>query len=415
MGDDQYNPRQVARARRVKRGENEIPRSPKSTSSSKSDDDVELKGCSHFKEAQWSPDGTSILASSANNTLSTFIIPPDILSYASPQILDAYSVHQAPEPVYATAFHPSYSIQEPASALYAVSLRSLPIRLISPFSPSIIASYPLISPTTEEYIAPHSLLFSSHNPNTFFTGSLNLISVFDINRNGEGPLERMPTIPNKRSKVVGGVGGIKGIVSALEISTEGILAAGTFSRWVGLYDGYGRGGSLGAFEVGNDMPDQEEEGGTGITQVLWSGDGRYLAVVERCSGGISVWDIRGTGKRLAWLRGRNANTNQRLGVEVFGGEVWAGGVDGKVRVWEEIGLREGIVDPKWEFQAHDDAVSSTTWHFSGSVLATCSGQRHFIESESDGMESLPLQLPSFALENDVGIYQADNSLKIWSF
>ncbi|KAL8841194.1 MAG: hypothetical protein Q9170_001048 [Blastenia crenularia] len=261
--------------------------------------------------------------------------------------------HFSPEPVYATAFHPSYSLQSPASTLYAASLRSLPIRLLSPCSPATVASYPLVSPTTEEYIAPHSLLFSPHNENTFFAGSLNLISTFDINRNGEGPIEQMRTIPSKRSKVVGSVGGFKGIVSALGTSPEGILAAGTFSRWVGLFDGYGRGGSLGVFELRVDIEDEEKMSGTGITQVAWSGDGRYLCVAERCSDGISVWDIRGTGKRLAWLRWRNAKTNQRLGIDVIGGEVWAGGLDGIVRSWEGLGMKEGTMNPSWEFHAHD--------------------------------------------------------------
>ncbi|KAL8720532.1 MAG: hypothetical protein Q9225_002624 [Loekoesia sp. 1 TL-2023] len=306
-----------------------------------------------------SPDGTSILTSTADNVLRTYILPSDLLSYSSTQPLHPYSIHHNPEPVYATAFHPAYTLQSPLSALYIASLRSLPVRLFSPFNPSIPASYPLVSPTTEEYIAPHSLLFSYQNPNTFFAGSLNLISVFDINRNGEGPVERMPTVPSKRSRVVGGVGGIKGIVSALGISSEGLLAAGTFSRWVGLYDGHGRGGSMGVFELRDEALNKEEAGGTGITQVLWSGDGRYLCVAERCSDGISVWDIRGTGKRLAWLRGRDVKTNQRLGVEVVSGEVWAGGVDGNVRLWEGLGMKEGMVDPSWEFRAHDGDVSPT--------------------------------------------------------
>lgn len=153
------------------------------------------------------------------------------------------------------------------------------------------------------------------------------------------------------------MGGIKGIVSALGMSSEGILAAGTFGRWVGLYDGHGRGGSIGAFEIGEDLSDQEEaSGGTGITQILWSEDGRYLCVAERCSDGISVWDIRGTGKRLAWLKGRNAKTNQRLGFEVVGGEVWAGGADGTVRLWEGLGTKEGVLEPSWEFKAHDGKI-----------------------------------------------------------
>lgn len=164
-------------------------------------------------------------------------------------------------------------------------------------------------------------------------------------------MERMPTVPSKRSKVVGGIGGVKGIVSALGMSSEGILAAGTFSRWVGLYDAYGRGGSLGAFELQGDRSSQEA--GTGVTQVLWSADGRYLCVAERCSDGVSIWDVRGTGKKLAWMRGRKAETNQRMGVEVVGNELWAGGVDGRVRVWHGLGEKEGIFDPTWGFEAHE--------------------------------------------------------------
>ncbi|KAL8769498.1 MAG: hypothetical protein Q9209_004559 [Squamulea sp. 1 TL-2023] len=254
------------------------------------------------------------------------------------------------------AIHPSYALHSSPTTLYLAATRSLPIRLLSPFSPSIVASYPLVSKTTEEYIAPHSLRFSNNEPNTFFAGSLNLISIFDINRNGEGPVERMPTVPSKRSSVVGGIGGVKGIVSAMGMSSDGVLAAGTFSRWVGLYDGYGRGGSIGAFQLQGGANIQEEGGGTGVTQVLWSADGRYLCVVERCSDGIGIWDVRGTGKRLAWLRGRRAETNQRMGVEVVGNEVWAGGLDGMVRVWHALGEKEGVIDPSWGFKAHDGNI-----------------------------------------------------------
>ena len=187
---------------------------------------------------------------------------------------------------------------------------------------------------------------------------------------------------------------MKGIVSALGMSCEGMLAAGTYSRWVGLYDGFGRGGDAGVFPVGADVEDEVGRGGgAGITQVVWSPCGRYLCVAERASDGVEVWDVRGTGKRLAWLRGRNAKTQQRLGVEVTtGGEVWAGGSDGVVRVWEGLGLAEGVVHPSgWGFRAHGDAVSSTTLHASGSVLATCSGQRHPSQHPSRAVDDLGSQ------------------------
>lgn len=383
--------------------------------------------CNHFKSAQWSPDGTTILTSSFDNTLRSFILPPNLLTSRHPHPLTPYALHHTPEPVYATTVHPSYNLQEPSTCLALASPRSLPIRLFSPFTADrILASYPLVSPTTETWIAPHSLLFHPQEANTFVAGSESCVSAFDVSRDGEGPVTKMHTTRSRRGGAAGQGQGMKGIVSALGVSSEGMLAAGTYSRWVGLYDGVRSGGNVGIFSV--DTGDEVERGG-GITQVVWSACGRYLCVVERASDGVGVWDIRGTGTRLAWLRGRNARTQQRLGIEVLGAEVWAGGSDGVVRVWEELGMAEGVVGPAWEFKAHEDAVSSTTLHTSGSVLATCSGQRHSLppvravddlgsESDSDTSSSGSLNSKS-PLSSTSPSLQAlpqgtDNSLKLWA-
>ncbi len=159
---------------------------------------------------------------------------------------------------------------------------------------------------------------------------------------------------------------MKGIISALSIGSSGILAAGTFTRCVGLYDSLGRGDIIAVFPLPNATTNEEkEEQGTGITQLLWSSCGRYLCVVERGSDGIGVWDVRGTGRKLAWLAGRKARTNQRLNVDLIGEEIWAGGTDGKVRGWEGIGTKEGVVQPTFEFHAHD-GKSCTRRRFWGS-------------------------------------------------
>lgn len=198
-----------------------------------------------------------------------------------------------------------------------------------------------------------------------------MVSTFDINRNGQGPLSRVHTTPARRERGSRWINsgcevGMKGIVSAIRISCEGLLAAGTFSRWIGLYDGYGRGGTMGVFEINGIDPDGIDSGG-GITQVLWSSCGRYLCVIERSSDGISVYDVRGTGRRLSWFRGRKARTNQRLGADILGSEIWAGGTDGLVRIWEGVGMLEGNISPSREFEAHDGKFNSFT-SFSWVVL-----------------------------------------------
>lgn len=156
----------------------------------------------------------------------------------------------------------------------------------------------------------------------------------------------------------GGGVGMRGIVSALSLQgPEGMLAAGTWTRWVGLYDMEGVGGTVATWSVTEAADELAGIRGTGITQTMWSKCGRYLYVVERKSNGILVYDVRVTGKLVSWLEGRQAHTNQRLGVDIFegkdGAEIWAGGMDGTVRVWEGVGQIEGRLERAWEWNAHD--------------------------------------------------------------
>jgi telomerase Cajal body protein 1 len=169
---------------------------------------------------------------------------------------------------------------------------------------------------------------------------------------------RMPTIPSKRHKMKGGGVGMRGIVSALSVQCpKGMLSAGTWTRWVGLYDMEGVGGTVSNWSVAEAADEHAKIGGTGITQTLWSACGRYLYVVERKSNGVLVYDVRVMGKLVAWLEGRQAITNQRLGVDIYEGqngmELWTGGTDGRVRVWESIGKSEGALERSWDWKAHD--------------------------------------------------------------
>lgn len=171
----------------------------------------------------------------------------------------------------------------------------------------------------------------------------------------------MPTIPSKRHLMKGGGVGIRGIVSALSQQSseafDGMLAAGSWTRSVGLYDTGGMGGTVAVWNVGEAADNIAGIGGTGITQTMWSPCGRYLCIVERKTQGILVYDVRVAGKLICWLEGRQADTNQRLNVDVFPGEngmeVWAGGTDGVVRVWEGVGMVEGALRRSWEWRAHD--------------------------------------------------------------
>lgn len=253
---------------------------------------------------------------------------------------------------------------------------------------------------------------------------------------------------------------MRGIVSALALQSStdqntgtSILAAGTWTRWIGLYDASGLGGTVATWDISSAADVEAGVWGQGISDVGWSGCGRYLWVAERKSKGVLVYDVRVTGKLVTWLGGREADTNQRMGVGCFEGEegteIWAGGTDGVVRVWEGVGRKEGACDRDWEWKAHDgqipffgllwsamneklyanlrtiDPVGSIVLHPSGTVVATCSGQRAEFNladdstSDDSDNESSDEQHASSSPQSHARKAKAtgrtpDNSLKVWS-
>jgi WD40 repeat protein len=220
-------------------------------------------------------------------------------------------------------------------------------------------------------MAPYSLLFTPDGQH-FIAGGMSLLAVFDVNRNGEEPVERHKSGFRPRGK--GGVGalnnatGPRALISTLDSNCDNILALGTYSRIVALYSNNGRGEVVTSFSLKDVERDGDEVMGWGVSQVKWSPDGRYLFVAERRSEGISVYDIRGTGRRLGWLAGRDAQTNAKLGFDVVptvdGCEVWAGTRNGVVKMWKDPMKRAGVTTPDAEWKVHDGTI----------LLFSCSGK-----------------------------------------
>jgi telomerase Cajal body protein 1 len=182
---------------------------------------------------------------------------------------------------------------------------------------------------------------------------------------------------------------MRGIVSCLSLQPDSpdsaigssMLCAGSWTRWVSLYDAEGLGGTVANWSISSAADSEAQIGGAGVSQVLWSSCGRYLFVAERKSQGLLVYDVRVTGRLVGWLEGREAETNQRMSVDIasVGGksEVWAGGTDGKVRAWKDVGSKTGGMKPDVEWLAHEagTTVGGTALHSCCSVLATASGMR----------------------------------------
>jgi hypothetical protein len=300
---------------------------------------------------------------------------------------------------------PYYNLSEPYTNQLLVSSQDHPIQLFYLFPPSAdgstassntpASSYPLTKAGSEYFLSATSLIWPSPGSH-FITGCSNLLAKFDITRTGGEPVLRIKTIPSERHLSKGGGVGMRGTISTLssqpiDSNSGSLVAAGTWTRWVGLYDFGQAGESVAAWSIKKAAEETKVGGeggigGDGITQTIWSPCGRYLLISERKSKGILVYDVRVTGRLLGWLEGRDALGNQRINGDVYPGqeenfEVWSGATDGTVKVWEGIGRHEGAQQPAWEWQAHESTVGSTCLHPTGTVIATCSGSWEFPQGE----------------------------------
>ncbi|KAI0468684.1 hypothetical protein F4859DRAFT_490013 [Xylaria cf. heliscus] len=384
----------------------------------KSHDDV----LSYFESAQWTADGTTLLTYSSTNLISGYIVPEDLLSAEDVLPLRAQAHIQLPEPSNVLSGAPYFSLAEPWTQQLLISARDHPLQLfyMGPSESSTsasahppISSYPFTKARSETFLTATSLLWPS--PGTHFVaGSRSLLARFDVQRTGEEPVVRIRTIPSERHLSKGGGVGMRGTVSALggqpmDTGTgASLVAAGTWTRWVGLYDFAQAGECVATWsiaaavrEIGTDEKTDRSRhvgqsessngiGGDGITQTTWSPCGRYLIICERKSRGALIYDVRVTGKLLGYLTGRDALGNQRVACDVFPGadegggfEVWSGASSGVVKVWEGVGNLEGPYAPAWEWAAHQSTVGSTCLHPSGTVAATCAGSWEFPNEDDD--------------------------------
>lgn len=305
------------------------------------------------------------------------------------------------EPTNVLASAPYFNLAEPYTNQLLVSSRDHPIQLYylfpptsdgTPASHSPVCSYPLIKARSETFLTATSLLWPAPGSH-FIAGCKNFLAKFDASRTGEEPVLRIKTIPSERHLSKGNGVGMRGTVSSLSSQVSdhdygGVVAAGTWTRWVGLYDFAQAGECVAAWGIGSAAEETANGGGVGIggdgiMQTRWSPCGRYLLVSERRSTGILVYDVRVTGQLLGWLEGREALGNQRISCDVFPSqqdssfEVWSGSTSGTVSVWEGVGLTAGAQQPSWDWQAHGSTVGSTCLHQTGTVIATCSGSWEF--------------------------------------
>lgn len=350
-----------------------------------------------FREAQFSGDGTTIVTHSEDETLRTFVLPPDLLDGGhKASVLQAYSEIQSPTNTLSYVLYPHFDLQHPSTTLALIASRDVPLALRNTLHyDTLHGSYPLIDAATEKFETPHSLVWTADGTH-FVAGSKDQVAVFDASYDGSGPTSLHKTAPGRNARKRYGVQGInscKGLISALRISPDGLLAAGTLGRHIGLFDHSGFGECSTSFSLDASLDESGKRSGTGVTHLRWSPCGKYVLVAERQSDVVHVYDVRSTHRRVGWLSGRHADTTQKLGIDVVstveGFEVWGGGTDGCVRMWENAGSKEGEQKPDQKIKLHEGTRPGAT------ILILCADNaifRSYLERSVASRRSSPCYL-----------------------
>lgn len=391
----------------------------------------EQKHTSSIQDAQLSPDGSCIFTSDYDRTFSVYPLDASVASGAGTRALQPYASYRSPNPIWAFAANPLFRVDDANSTHVLVSRRDSYITLhnalwdvtrtydqensqTSVLGPVDIKApvdfYKLINHLTEAVTAPISLAYS-HDGAHFFAGKQNGIATFDLEHT-EDPIHTIDTIPSKRNKLKGGGRGFKGWISALSLSPPtttangGLLAAGARTRYVGIYDAIS-GTDITQFSLPGTIDGKKLRNenlkhimGDGVSHLKWSPCGKYLYVAERQSDVLLIYDARKFSLTLGHCSGRKALTKQKLGFDIWNAgaspydiegvshEVWAGGTDGKIRVWKDPYIKEGAIAPDEVVKIHetDVPVVSPLVHPSGSVAVAASGMVKLEdESTSEGM------------------------------
>ncbi|KAF1816774.1 hypothetical protein P152DRAFT_485957 [Eremomyces bilateralis CBS 781.70] len=365
-----------------------------------------------YRRLTWSYDGSCLIAQSASHKLQTSILPSPCTVSSPPQPLPLSTALSSSSTLRSFVPWPYFTLTEPSTTLLLHSSTHMPIQLIRAFPfashpnhpPPPTATYPLILPHSEAFLPAHALTFTHHGAGILAAigregGGL---AAFDVTRSGEGPAHWARWPRNWRGVEMardGAMSGMRGIGASVRVSFEGLAAVGTLRGCVGLYGGEGWGEGVAAWGL-----EGEGEGGR-VTQVEWSGCGRYLYVGEGKSDGVRVYDVRVEGRLLGMLvgRGRTSNLVQEFAVErtESGEKVWAGGMDGCVRVWEDCHSVNGKMEPSEEFRLHEDPVTSIVFDSGFTRLATCSAAERGQQEERQG-------------EADIKETERDPMIKIYS-
>eukprot|EP00210_Caulerpa_lentillifera_P006016 g5750.t1 len=284
------------------------------------------------------------------------------------------------EMVYDFCWFPYANEQDSQSFCFLTTARSQPIHLWDAKEGSLRASYRCYD-AQDEIRAANSVAVSCDGRQVY-SGSKNCVYIFDITRPGRD-YSFVQTFDRKD-------GGVSGLIStiALPLADPKIYAIGAYSGNIGLYS-----------TEDNTIQLLLDGHISGVTKVMFSGDGYYLYSGARTDPTLVCWDIRFTVEPVYRLERDTATTNQKIQFDiepVAGRHLITGGESGKLRVFD---LKTG--EQIKELQIARDVLNGVAFHPWRPLISTASGQRHFSRLNQEVSADNALRIFSFSTNNQL--------------
>ncbi|CAL0331421.1 unnamed protein product [Lupinus luteus] len=337
-----------------------------------------------LKAVKWSPDGSSFLTTSDDNTLRLFSLPgseSDVpVDFSGDDSYAANLVMHEGESIHDFCWYPYTSASDPVTNVFATTTRDHPIHLWDATSGELRCTYRAYD-AMDEITAAFSVAFNPAGTK-IFAGYNKCIRMFDLHRPGRD-FELYSTVKDKKE-------GQTGVISSIAFSPShtGTLALGSYSQTTAIY----REDNMELLYV---LHGQEG----GVTHVQFSRDGNYLYTGGRKDPYIMCWDLRNTVDCVYKLYRASENTNQRIlfDIDPSGQHLGTGGQDGFVHLYD---LQTG----QWVsgFQAALDTVNGFSFHPFLPHAVTSSGHRRFVIPDDDDKEDFSLSVN-------------ENCVSVWSF
>lgn len=337
-----------------------------------------------LKAVKWSPDGSSFLTSSDDNTLRLFTLPgaDSDIPLDTSDYQDSYAaslVMSEGESIHDFCWYPYMSASDPVTNVFATTTRDHPIHLWDATSGQLRCTYRAYD-AMDEITAAFSVAFNPSGTK-IFAGYNKCIRMFDLHRPGRD-FKLHSTVKDKKE-------GQTGIISALAFSPShtGMLALGSYSQTTAIY-------TEDNMELLYVLHGQEG----GVTHVQFSRDGNYLYTGGRKDPYILCWDVRKAVDCVYKLYRSAENTNQRIlfDIDPSGKHLGTGGQDGSVHIYD---LQTG----QWvsSFEAAQDTVNSFSFHPFLPHAVSSSGHRRFVIPDEN--------------DEDLCLSGRENCVSVWSF